>query len=239
MSAPDIDVEKDTHARLEDLRLTILDEMLQEVVFDGWTQQCLNKSALAAGMTTNEIERGDLLLAFPNGVADILDFWSEIEDQKMLEAFQGADPAPTRIRDKVTYLVRVRLEGLTANREAARRAAATLALPNYASLGAKLSWRTSDTIWRELGDKSMDYNFYTKRATLNAVYLSSLSHWLAEEVTTGENAYQGSWEFLDARIENIMQFEKVKAKVLKAVPNMDQALGFISKLRYGRGTTES
>ncbi len=234
----------DTHETgyYEKIRLVILDEMLSEVVFDGWTSHSLTKAAFAAGMSPSEIERGDLIMAFPKGIGDILDFWSGEADKKMLTAYAEADPAPTRIRDKVRFLVKARLEALDPHREAARRAAATLALSQYAPLSTQLTWRTADKIWRVLGDTSTDYNFYTKRATLSAVYLSTLTQWLANDPAQAEEALEETedpnkktWEFLDERIENIMQFEKVKGRVVKAIPDPAEIIGFLGKMRYGAG----
>ena len=52
-------------------------------------------------------------------------------------------------------------------------------------------------------------NWYTKRATLSAVYGSTVLYWLGDE-TPGHSA---TWEFLDRRIDNVMQIEKAKAQV--------------------------
>ncbi|MCI5044589.1 MAG: COQ9 family protein [Aquisalinus sp.] len=218
---------------LEALRHAILEEMRMEAVFDGWTPQALKRAAFAAGMTQAEWSRGDLYRAFPDGIADVLTFWSEQTDLAMAEEYANADPAPQRIRDKVTWLVRRRLELLDEHREAARRAAATLALPPYANVARRLTWATSDSVWRALGDTSTDYNYYTKRTILSGVWLSTLSKWLAEEALEGENAYASTWAFLDDRIENVMQFEKVKSKVLKALPDTSNVFSFLSKTRYG------
>ena len=60
-----------------------------------------------------------------------------------------------------------------------------------------------------LGDTSEDVNWYTKRATLSAVYSSTVLFWLGD---TSEG-HAETWAFLDRRIENVMQIEKVKAQV--------------------------
>ena len=103
--------------------------------------------------------------------------------------------------------VRLRIEVIS-DKEAARRAAALFALPLHAADGAKLIWDTSDLIWRTLGDTSEDINWYTKRATLSAVYSATFLFWLGDE-TAGNSA---TWAFLDRRIEDVMQIEKLKAK---------------------------
>ena len=217
----------------EKWRESILAEVLAEAPFDGWTHSVLEKAALTTGMSRADIDRGDLHLIFPKGISDVLTFWSQRCDEKMVAAFEAADPAPTRIRDKVTLLVRERLEAMIGEREAARRASATLALPTHAGLGPKLTWATADAIWRALGDTSSDFNYYTKRATLSAVYLSTLTCWFANEkgVDSAE-PYAETWAFLDKRIDNVMQFEKVKADAKKCAPDHNGLLSALANLRY-------
>jgi ubiquinone biosynthesis protein COQ9 len=95
-----------------------------------------------------------------------------------------------------------------ADKEIVRRGSSLFALPHMAPEGAKLIWGTADAIWNALGDTSKDVNWYTKRATLSAVYGSVVLYWLGDDGT-------GVDDFIDRRIENIMQFEKAKAKANK------------------------
>ena len=92
------------------------------------------------------------------------------------------------------------------------RALALLALPLNAPLALKLLYRTVDAMWYAAGDTSADFNFYTKRATLAAVYSSTLLYWLNDRSPDNE----ASWAFLDRRIENVMSFEKLKGRLRKA-----------------------
>jgi ubiquinone biosynthesis protein COQ9 len=106
-----------------------------------------------------------------------------------------------------------RLVALKPHKEAARRAAAMLSLPMHAALGAKLAWRTVDAMWRAAGDTATDFNFYTKRGILAGVYGSTAMRWFNDD-SADEAATR---EFLAARIENVMQFEKFKAKAKEAL----------------------
>jgi ubiquinone biosynthesis protein COQ9 len=85
----------------------------------------------------------------------------------------------------------------------------------HAGLGAKLLYRTVDAMWRVTGDTSTDFNFYTKRAILAGVYGSVLVRWFSD---MGEDD-SATEAFLDARIGNVMQFEKFKAKAKEALSN--------------------
>ena len=83
----------------------------------------------------------------------------------------------------------------------------------HAALGAKLVYRTVDAMWRAAGDTATDFNFYTKRGILAGVYGSTAMRWFND--TSEDEA--PTEEFLAARIENVMQFEKFKAQAKKAL----------------------
>ena len=94
-----------------------------------------------------------------------------------------------------------------ADRELVRRGTTLFSLPMHAADGAKAIWGTADRIWKALGDESRDVNWYTKRATLSAVYSATVLYWLGDDSA----GHRATWDFLDRRIEDVMRFEKTKA----------------------------
>lgn len=180
----------------------LLDAMLPHVVFDGWTRAALMAAADEAGIPASKVA----VLA-PRGAADMAVAYHKRGDAQMVRALGAEDLGTLRFRERVTRAVRLRLQ--SADREVVRRGAALFALPQHGVTGARLVWGTADAIWRALGDTSDDINWYTKRATLSAVYASTALYWLGDE-TPGAAA---TWEFLDRRIENVMQFETAKGKL--------------------------
>jgi ubiquinone biosynthesis protein COQ9 len=129
--------------------------------------------------------------------------------------------------------VRLRLDG--ADREIVRRGAALFALPQNAATGAALIWGTADAIWTALGDSSDDINWYSKRATLAAVYSATVLYWLGDE----SDGQAETWAFLDRRIEGVMRFEKLKAQVRDApilAKVLSGPLAILGRIRAPRGT---
>lgn len=217
---------------LDPARDAVLDEMLAEAAFDGWTETSLERAAKAAD------EALRLPLLFPLGVRDALDYWAEREDEAALAAWAALDPKPRGVTAGITWLVRQRIERLTPNREAARRAAATLALPPYVALGTRLTWRTADRIWRALGDEATDFNHYSKRAILSGVYASTAGRWFADEGQiqggVGEpEPYQATWDFLDRRIGDVMRIEKAKTAARRGAPDVSGLVAALGRMRYG------
>lgn len=218
----------------EALRKSILEQLLSEAAFEGFTRETLTLAARNAGLSKDSMEQGLVDRLFPAGIGDALAFWSEEEDRAMVEAFEARNPTPHGITKKITWLIRQRIGQLDWNREAARRAGSTLALPHHGKRGAELVWQTADMMWRVIGDTSTDFNFYTKRASLSAIYTATLTHWFSDAGdAAADDPYASTWAFLDARIENLMQFEKFKAKVQKAAPDPAELVGFLGRMRYG------
>ena len=113
-------------------------------------------------------------------------------------------------------------------REAVRSGLAILAAPQNLALGARIGWRSADQMWRLAGDTATDYNHYTKRMTLGALYASTLAVYAFDE-SEGLAETRG---FLDRRIEDVMRFEKVKAQLVRPDADRFSVARFLGRLRY-------
>ncbi|HCP81656.1 MAG TPA: COQ9 family protein [Octadecabacter sp.] len=185
--------------------LTLLEAILPHVAFDGWSEGAFTAAAEDCGMTIEEARA-----LCPRGAADLAVLFHTEGDAAMVAALKSADLSEMRFRDKVAHAVRLRLDAVT-DKEAVRRGSALFALPHMAPVGSKLIWGTADAIWTALGDTSEDVNYYTKRATLSAVYGAVVLFWLGDDTDDG----QATTDFIDRRIENVMQFESFKAAINK------------------------
>ncbi len=186
----------------EDTKTRVLDAALMHVPFDGWSDRSLRAAMADAGVAPG---LGKAL--FPRGGVDLALAYHARGDAQMLAQLGETDLTALRFRDRIAKAVRIRLE--LADQELVRRGSTLFSLPNHAGDGAKAVWGTADKIWTALGDTSTDVNWYTKRATLSAVYGSTVLYWLGD--TSPGN--QATWEFLDRRIDGVMQIEKLKAQV--------------------------
>ncbi|MCC8483220.1 MAG: COQ9 family protein [Rickettsia endosymbiont of Labidopullus appendiculatus] len=55
------------------------------------------------------------------------------------------------------------------------------AIPSNSIFATKTAFRTCDLIWCYAGDKSIDYNYYTKRGLLLGVYITSILYYIQDE----------------------------------------------------------
>lgn len=207
----------------EELRFPLMEAMTDHVAFDGWTETAFERAAEDVGVSPEMAE-----LAFPRGAIEVLELYLENADAVLKKALADQNLTSMKIRDRITTAVRTRLELNMGKREIIKRGLATLAMPQNLTLGSKALWRTADVMWRAAGDTSTDHNWYTKRATLSAVYSAVLLYWLNDD----SEDFTDTWAFLDRRIENVMSFEKAKFKMREACANAPSVSRFLGRLRY-------
>jgi ubiquinone biosynthesis protein COQ9 len=207
------------------LRARILDAFPPHAARLGWTDAAFKAAVAEAGLS-----EGEAALACPRGAFDLFDAFAARADQAMLERLEELDLGAMKVRHRVRAAVQVRLEAQAPYKEAARAMTRALAHPLRAPEAARLLWRTADHIWRALGDTSTDENFYSKRAILSGVLASTYARWFSDDSPD----HEATWAFLDARIENVMQFEKLKARLKPVSEGVQTAVGVAARLRYGR-----
>ena len=184
-------------ARLE----ALLDAILGHVPFDGWSETAFSAALIDAGLSEEE---GRAIA--PRRALDLAIAYHRRGDRKMLELLDKADLTTLRYSERVAQAIKFRIDVME-DREAIRRATTLFSLPGFAPEGTKLIWETSDHIWKALGDTSEDGNWYSKRAILSAVWGSVVLYWLGDD----SPGYAKTYDFVDRRIENVMQFEKIKS----------------------------
>lgn len=181
----------------------LLDAALNHVPFDGWSG-----TTFAAAIADSGVDETLARALCPRGAADLALAFHARGDRAMLDRIAGADWSDMRFRDRIAAAVRFRLEAVE-DREIVRRGVTLFSLPHYAGDGSRAIWGTVDAIWTALGDTSDDVNWYTKRATLSAVYSATLLYWLGDDSPD----HAATWAFLDRRIDDVMQIETVKARI--------------------------
>jgi len=207
---------------LDELRLALAPEIARTAVFDGWTDEALSQAAALAG-----VDAAVARLAFPGGAMDMIGAWIDATNASMQAHFADGHLSTFKIRDRIRTLLQFRLDTLAGMEEALRRALAIQAMPQNLARTMKAGWHSADLMWRLAGDTATDYNHYTKRALLCGIYTATLAVFV-EDHSEGKAETRA---FLDRRIENVMQFEKVKAQLLGNREGFDVAR-FLGRLRY-------
>lgn len=208
---------------LDEVRAALAPLLARHAAFDGWKEAALDNAAGQLGVDP-QVAR----LAFPGGAVEMIDAWFASIDTRMAEQWPAEKIAPLKIRERITALIEARLALIARERDALRRALSILALPQNLARAARLGWRSADAIWRAAGDNATDYNHYTKRATLAAVYSSTLLAFLDDE----SEGWAETRAFLARRIGNVMRFEQAKARLYARGERRLSLSRFVGRLRY-------
>ncbi len=143
------------------------------------------------------------------GIGELIAFWSAEIDAELEQRLQGMalGTLPVRLRIRLGVLTRLAIVG--PHKDAARKAAV---LPQHLGQSAESLWHSADILWRAAGDSATDLNFYTKRAILAAVLSSTTVAWFGDDSPDERHTAA----FLDARIDNVLAYEKLKARFKQA-----------------------
>jgi ubiquinone biosynthesis protein COQ9 len=199
-----------------------IEATLPHVPLDGWTSK-----ALRAGLSDAGFDPADLPLLFPGGSLEAIEVWCDLADRRMAEELARLDLAAMRIRDRVAAAIRIRLDQNAARKEAVARATALLALPQNAPAAARITARTVDAIWVGIGDRSADVSWYSKRASLAAIYTATVLYWLRDASPEAE----ATLRFLDRRIEALMLIPKVQRRLAELAARLPDPFGLLGRLR--------
>lgn len=225
--APDLNgtavVDRPADPTLDELRLLLAPAIADAAVFDGWTNEAVALAAQQEGYDP-DVAR----LAFAGGKMAMVEAWIDHVDAAMLNRFTNEDLAALKVRDRARTLIWFRLEQAEMREEALRRALAVMAMPANAARALRTGWRSADLMWRLAGDTATDYNHYTKRAILAGVYAATLAVFV-DDTSEGKADTRA---FLDRRLDGVMQFEKVKARLVGRDRESFNVLRFLGRLRY-------
>ena len=205
----------------QDQRAALIEAMLPNVPFDGWSRLALRSAARRAGLSV-----GEALALFPNGAAELVACFSRWVDLRMLDRLEATNLEPMRISERVALAIATRLEILAPWREAVRRALSVLALPQHAPLGLRLLYQTVDAIWYAAGDRATDFSFYTKRGTLAAIYGATLLYWLEDSSPD----FADTRAFLDRRLAGAASIGKARTRFETAIERLPNPLRLLRLL---------
>ncbi|PNS17812.1 Ubiquinone biosynthesis protein coq9, mitochondrial [Sphaceloma murrayae] len=195
------------------LQRTLLSSGLTHVPSTGFTI-----SSLRAGLADNAHPASALNL-FPHGAFSLVLY--HLRNQRLLlrdtVQFPSTSSVPVPVGAKVKSLVLARLEGNVAAGVVGRytEALALMSLAENIPASVRELGLLSDEMWYLAGDKSVDGSWYSKRATLGAVYAAAEVFQTQDQSTE----YKDTREFVGRRLEEV--------RVLGgAVRNVGEWMGF-------------
>ena len=178
----------------------MLAEVLRLVPFEGWSAGILEQASenlcVPAAM-------GRLL--FPHGNSALIELLMSNIDKLMFIEYAKQEVKGLKIHEKILLCLELRFKILQNYKMAIRNALSFMTLPWNIGWASKSVWNTVDSIWYEAGnDQSVDFNYYTKRSLLAAVYSSSVLYWINDD----SEGYTETIKFMERRIMNVLQIGK-------------------------------
>ena len=171
---------------------TILSAALQRVPTHGFTSTALALGATDAGYLEVSVQ------LFPRGVFDLINYHLVSQRLALKDRLQFAPDSKLGLGHRVRALV---LERLRANKDVIHHwqgAVGHMSLLENIPASLRELHALSDEIWFLAGDTTVDFSWYTKRASLATVYASSEMF-----MTTDKSKdFVETEEFLDRRLRD-------------------------------------
>jgi ubiquinone biosynthesis protein COQ9 len=200
----------------------LIEAMLPDVPFDGWSYAALRVAARQIGIDIREAEA-----LFPRRAPDLAAGFSRWADRRMLDRLEAAPTEPDSVSARVKRAIGLRLDIVAPWREAVRGALSVLAMPPHAVLGARLLYETVDAIWYAAGDTATDFSFYTKRATLAGIYTATLLYWLEDK----SEGFVDTQAFIDRRFAELKQLAAMRHRLEAAAAKLPNPFRLLRPIR--------
>ena len=196
-------------------RERLIEAILPDVPFDGWTRRALRHAARRL-----DIPESEALALFPRGAPDLIAEFSHWADRRMLERLATAAAEPAGLSRLVAMALRLRFEVMLPWREGVRRGLSVLALPQNVPLGLRLLYDTVDAVWHGVGDHPTDFSFYTKRATLAGVAAAATLYWLDDRSPN----FAETQAFIERRLADLHRLSGLRQRLAGAADMLPNPL---------------
>ena len=192
---------------LKKAKLNIYTNCLNRISKCGYSNDILKIVTIESGYGEALAE-----ILFPEGIADILTILFEEKYQLALGDAKSSEFNELKVTAKIKFLVLSLLSHLSEDKIAIKSILKNIYKPTLFIKNLKITWVIVSGFWYEAGDKSTDFNFYSKRLILSCVYLPTLIYWLDQNKTDLDTE-----KFLDNLLGRVSKIGKVKAFLNKGL----------------------
>jgi ubiquinone biosynthesis protein COQ9 len=151
-------------------------------------------------------------------------------DQRFLNDVKSKVNKITKTNEKISFLLNKRLQIEKKNKDLIKKIFIRLIKDNNSNKVLTYIYSVSDIMWKYANDRSVDFNFYTKRLILSSVYLKILILSFYKDNLTPKDLNEEISKSLE-HVKSISQF-KIKLDFFK---NLKEFFSFFSIQKAGRG----
>ena len=151
-------------------------------------------------------------------------------DQRFLNEVKSKVDKITKTNEKISFLLSKRLQIEKKNKDLIKKFFIHLIKDNNSNKVLTYIYSVSDIMWKYANDRSVDFNYYTKRLILSSVYLKILILSFYKDNMTQKDLNEEISKSLE-HVKLISQF-KIKLDFFK---NLKEFFSFFSLQKTGRG----
>lgn len=191
-----------TGSKYQAIRVKFFKELLRLLPDKSWSEDLINVAE-----ANTELCLGYHRIVFPGGIQEIVQALEAWLDDQMLDMLAN-EKKPKKIRDQIALALEMRILKLCSKKAALKNCSFYL-LPTNIITGTEVNWRTCDIIWKYAGDKSVDFNYYTKRGLLLGVYVSAKTFYFGDD----SKDYGDTKDFIKNALDNIINIASFKNNI--------------------------
>jgi ubiquinone biosynthesis protein COQ9 len=151
-------------------------------------------------------------------------------DQRFLSEVKSKVNKITKTNEKISFLLNKRLQIEKKNKDLIKKIFIHLIKDNNSNKVLTYIYSVSDIMWKYANDRSVDFNFYTKRLILSSVYLKILILSFYKDNLTQKDLN----EEISKSMEHVKLISQFKMK-LDFFKNLKEFFSFFSIKKAGRG----
>ena len=177
---------------------------IQEVPKFGWSRETLLHCAKKQKLSTP-----NLALMFPSFEYDVLKYLIAQNNSLVEKNYNSFNNARLKTRDKIKTIMELKFDSNAYLKEALPEMLKFLLRPGNIFMSIKMLHQNSDFIWNLAGDKSNDFNYYSKRGLLSIVYLATLIYWLNDKSNKGIGTKNFISKSVDGIVDGVSKFKQL------------------------------
>ena len=151
-------------------------------------------------------------------------------DKRFLTEIKSKINMITKTNEKISFLLNKRFQVEKKNKDLIKKFFIHLIKDNNSSKVLTYIYSVSDIMWKYANDRSVDFNFYTKRLILSSVYLKILIFSFYKDNLTQKDLN----EEISKSMEHVKLISQFKMK-LNFFKNLKDFFSFFSIQKAGRG----
>jgi len=177
---------------------------IQEVPKFGWSRETLLHCAKKQKLSTP-----NLALMFPSFEYDVLKYLIAQNNSLVEKNYNSFNNSRLKTRDKIKTILELKFDSNAYLKDALPEMLKFLLRPGNIFMSIKMLHQNSDFIWKLAGDKSNDFNYYSKRGLLSMVYLATLIYWLNDKSNKGIGTKNFISKSVDGIVDGVSKFKQL------------------------------